>query len=294
MDCLSTLVTSTYREGSEWNRDYRLSQYVSKESYDRLKQDLSADAIVYRIPLGGSYSDYKAKSRRMVRRSNASLTEAQAHNVLWTGLDQDSLPAFQACVRAASYGLFLHAGKATEQHVELLLSYRPTPEGDEDLKLKWSGPTDGLDLPSTIDAHGENTIIIDRPSSDEEERLIAANGEGGISTGAVHITAYPPPPPELPVPAWAQAQVYLGGGSHTLGEGYELRNIRYWPLDQPHTHAFRFDVFGSNGLLRSDVPYEGRNQPQWTKKTIEIDGYVLEFGFSHWNDYMGTLHYRMY
>lgn len=295
-ECSDALIVETYSRYSEANMDWRLSQFVSEEEWNSIQKDAGANAIIYGVPMGGSYSEYKAASSKKISEMGESLTSQQVDNILWTGLGGNSLEAYQKCLQSKSYGLFLYPRKATKTALEIVLEYRPTNSDGGAITLDWASTSPQVGKrPTSISPNNKWTFFVTRPS-DSGDILLAVNG-GGLTAPAVVITAYPPPPPQ-----WNSEWVTMRdpvnntgeAGSASLPDDYEIRNIRYhWVGPSPHDHEFKFDVFGPSGLFKSDVSYVGNNGTQWESriKVLHVGKHRLQFAFSGWNDNKSTLHF---
>jgi len=295
-DCSDALIVETYSQNSAMNMDWRLSQFVSEEEWNSIQKKADASAIIYGVPMGGSYGEYKAASKKKISEMGESLTSQQVDNILWTGLGGNSLLAYQSCLQSKSYGLFLYPRKATKTALEMVLEYRPIGAGGGDITLNWASTSPQVDnLLAKISPHTEWTFFVDRPSG-SEDILLAVNG-GGLTAPAVVITAYPPP-----LPVWNSEWVTMRDpaqntgqpGSASLPDGYEIRNIRYgWVGPSPHDHEFKFDLFDGSVLLKPDVSYVGNNATPWEDriKVLSISGHKLRFAFSGWNDNKSDFHF---
>jgi hypothetical protein len=288
-DCSAALIVSTYRNVSERSFDYRLSQFVSESDYNQLRQNQSGNAVIYGVPVGMNYDEYREASRSMIRQSGESLSEHQMENVLWTGLNDNSLAAYRACLTASRYGLL-------RSQVELIVEYAPTTGGPPTLNLDWSGaPADVIALmPRTLEAHTPRHVIIPRPQG-KDEFLLAANG---AVSDAIHVTAYPSAPTTAD-PPWQANEVTLNdrdnSSSVRLLYGYQLRRFGYERADAAgERHHFLFDIYDPRGVVVvRDVSYTAANSTPWEgrRQSVSVNGHTLEFAFANWNDGIGTIHY---
>ncbi|RWF64106.1 hypothetical protein [Mesorhizobium sp.] len=298
-DCSDALIVSTYRKNSESSSDWRLSQYVSEDEFKQLQKNAGAKAVVYGVPVSGSYSDYQTASKNRIQQSGEKLTKAQAENVIWTGLNDASLRGYEACLHSKDYGLFLYPRKATKKQVELRLEYRPVGSAAA-VNLNWPGAPAGADFPKQIKANERRTIIIRRPASPDDEILLSVNG-GGATAEAITITAYPNPP-KMVAPAYEVLQVSMRNpvtnvgtaGTASLHDGYEVRNIRYHHVGPgKDDHEMDFDVYGPEGRVKTDISYIANNGSDWKKRisSVQIESHVLKYAFSNWNDNQAQFHF---
>lgn len=57
-DCDAALVRSTYNQISADHVDARLATLVTEDDYNQISHDAGANAVIYGIPMGGSYKDF--------------------------------------------------------------------------------------------------------------------------------------------------------------------------------------------------------------------------------------------
>lgn len=294
-NCSDALVVSTYSSTSERSYDYRMSQFVSETQYEDLKRGMSGDAVIYGVPVGANYDEYRAASSEMIRQSGVQLSERQMRNVLWTGLNDASSQAYQACLRASRYGLILYPRAATRNQVEFVLEYRPTDAGTT-LQITWQGAPANIlaALPSSIEANAVRRFVVARPQGTEEFILVVNSTR--LSDTAI-ITAYPPAPPVIE-PQWNGRVVSLSNRDNSstvdLPYGYRVGRFGYEYVSNAHNHRFLFDIFGPNGtVLRRDIEYIGNNQTSWQSRvqSVNVAGHKLQFAFANWNDGVGEFHY---
>src|SRR5271165_623423 len=72
-DCDVNLFKSAYQGNSSIKDDFRLAQYVSQETWDNASHNAGANAVIYGIPVGASYSDYHSHAQRISSSLNQSL-----------------------------------------------------------------------------------------------------------------------------------------------------------------------------------------------------------------------------
>jgi hypothetical protein len=197
-DCSRALIVSTYREHDELSRDYRMARFVTRQEYEELKKNVSADGVIYGVPVGANYDEYRARALKISESVSVSLSEHQVRNILWTGLDPNSLKAYESCLIANNYGLFLYVRSATKNEIEIVLKYRPT-SGSGEIAITWTGGTPDIRelLPKRIGI-AEITRIVPRPAKDNLLLGVNVVGDGPNAPPAVMITAWPGDPPPLP------------------------------------------------------------------------------------------------
>jgi hypothetical protein len=189
-DCTSALVKATYNRLDVSHSDWRIATLITENEWDTASKAGGANAVIYGIPVGASYSDFQNRVREKVNSYNESLTQSQLINIAWTGLDPSSEEGYITCILASQQGLQMYVNAATKKEVSLRVRWNGT--GDEPRSATpswtWNGPTNKA-LPSTLSA-GYTVIVLPRP---DEPRILAANFRG--HDASVVITPYPPPPP---------------------------------------------------------------------------------------------------
>ena len=61
--------------------------FLKEGEWDEANRNLSAQGMLYGVPVGVSYGDYHTRAKQMMRSANISFTHEEALNVLWMGLD---------------------------------------------------------------------------------------------------------------------------------------------------------------------------------------------------------------
>lgn len=187
-DCSEALVIATYNKTDISSSDWRLATYVSESEYDQIKHDAGANAVIYGVPVGVSYSDFQSRVREKTQTYNESLTQNQATNIMWTGLDPSASNVYLACLKAKVFknrGMHLAVKTATKSQVSVLISWTPTGEGSVKPEWIWSGAGS---LPKTVPP-GERTAMLPRPSS---QQILTVNYKG--YTDSIIIEPFPPAP----------------------------------------------------------------------------------------------------
>ncbi|MCB1540536.1 MAG: hypothetical protein KDJ25_06695 [Rhodoblastus sp.] len=94
--------------------------------------------------------------------------------------------------------------------------------------------------------------------------------------------------------AFSKISVNLNHGNAKLNHEYELRDIRYGPNDVG-THWFKFNLYKMTSLISADVEYAGANKIPWQDRIhqLPLDGKVLEFAFSDFDNHIGMFRYRI-
>jgi hypothetical protein len=176
-DCDDTLIKSTYRSIEKSHLDKRLAVTVTKSAYDEIKHDAGVNAIIYGVPVGASYDDFHQRADQEARSYQASLTNDQARNIMWTGLDPNSSTPYTACINAyvfTSRGLHLYVTSATDSDIALKVTWTPTGKLEHNtIKLKWTDPSVSNTLPKSI-TRGDQIIVVSRPNKSKTLGVKAA------------------------------------------------------------------------------------------------------------------------
>ncbi len=195
--CEGALVKATYNRFSSEHLDWRLASYVNEKTYDEIKHDAGANTVIYGVPVGANYGDFKRRVEEKTNILKTSLTHDQAINVMWTGLDPNAPSGYATCLQTlvlSSFGLHSVVKSATTRDIAILLRWVPRGNDPRVLTLTWSGiSTDeqGKALPRTLTA-GEQVIIVARPKT-QRQLAVNAAGFGDVIT----LEPMPPPPPQL-------------------------------------------------------------------------------------------------
>jgi len=195
--CNDALVKSTYNKLDTQASDYRLAMYVSREAYDEVKHNGGINVVIYGVPVGANYDDFHSRAEKEVSDKHESLSESQAHNLMWTGLDPNSTTTYSDCLRAVVFstaGLHIATKSATKSDVALLVRWTPQGNNPGRIPVTWSQTGPSLrGFPETL-TQGETTIVVPRPTA---QYTLAVNWPGFTSS----ITLEPLPPPLMPVAA---------------------------------------------------------------------------------------------
>ena len=119
---------STYNKASTRFKDARVAEQVSRSEYEEIKHNGDANAVIYGIPMGTNYDDYHQRASDAASSMNSSLTESEAINILWTGVDANTVTAYSNCLSAQvlqSRGLHMVVKGATASDLTILIRYVP-------------------------------------------------------------------------------------------------------------------------------------------------------------------------
>jgi hypothetical protein len=196
--CDSALIIATTSTSNSKHSDWRLSYNITKENYDEVKRDLSADVVVYDIPIGLDYNDYSQKRSSYSKNYGESLTVDQAFSLLHTGLDKYSLAAYKACLEKEIFaleGIHVKILSETENDIDIYVRVS-VPNAPRNSKIEWSPATiDGKAIPSLIGDPGAKTIILARPKA---VMSLGANFAGFANSQPLTLFPHALPPPVDP------------------------------------------------------------------------------------------------
>jgi hypothetical protein len=195
-ECDGALVKSTYSSAASDYVDWRLAIMVSEKEWNDVKKDASANATIYGVPIGATYSDFQKSVRDKQTTYGASLTRSQARNVLWTGLDPNAASPYIECLKTTVFsarGLHVAVKSATQTDISLIIYWHP--EGRDPSVIKptwdWVGTVVKNKLPTQLTA-GQTLVVVGRPAN---QRTLVVN-----FPGAGDSVVLEPLPPVLPPP----------------------------------------------------------------------------------------------
>jgi hypothetical protein len=190
-DCDAALIQSTYNLSDGRFQDSRLAQHVNQSAYDKIRHDAGGHATIFGVPVGLNYDDFQNQAQQAVRDLNSSMTNSEAQNVMWTGVDPNTNNLYSSCLQAvtAMSGLHLSVQGATETDIAIRVHYAPTGNNPAQIALNWSPPSfAGIQLPSTMIA-GDMIVRVPRP---ERSMQLVVNGSQSGSADAIVLTPLPP------------------------------------------------------------------------------------------------------
>ena len=291
-ECNEDLRQSVFASSSEYHSDWRLYQSLTREEYQQKSTSAGADAVVYGIPMGGSYESHRENMSRYESIYEESLSQSQLQNIYWTGLDDNTRIAYEACLEANSFGLLMAPRKATGSRVEVVLKYRnPDPQAQR-LGLTWSGDTSSLSLPNEIGTGEEITFVVPRPQAGAES-LISVFG-GGVSQGLTFTSL----PRVINLPDFNRFKVSLNNGTEKLSVDAEISDITYRHVGNaatsPDTHEFQFVVKAGGNSERYSFTVDQSRSWQDQLRIYDIGTGYLEITFTSYNGGVGDMVWRIH
>jgi hypothetical protein len=198
-DCRYVLMMATYSRQDSHFLDWRLAAIVTRSEYEEAKKHASANAVIYGVPVGANYDDFKNNIQQMSTSVAKSLTESEINNVLWTGLDPSVAAIYSRCIDGIQgvTGLSLRVDAATDRDITLFLRWTPQADQPSTIPITWEGLSvpSSKHLPKTVTQGSGILIIVDRPKA-EQELGVKWKGEGRHVT----LTPLPETPPPAPTP----------------------------------------------------------------------------------------------
>jgi|SRR5579871_896446 len=123
-DCDSVLVTSSYQNLGAYHGDSRLAEFVSADTWDRLRGWTGGDGPIYGVRAGTNYLDYHMRAVLLAR---TPLGFSQARSIFWSGLEPDSR-SYRDCLDqslAVKPGLSAGVREGTASSVTIEVHYQP-------------------------------------------------------------------------------------------------------------------------------------------------------------------------
>lgn len=150
--CEDDLIRATYQQNSSVSTDWRLATLVTQSVWDEVSHNGGANAQIYGVPVGASYADYQRRAQNMLQSSSQSYSNTQLLNIAWTGLDRNSITAYEACLQTeAAKAPGLHLGVRTADDGDVLLLASWTLPGGGPIKVTWTPSiVEGYPIPTQV------------------------------------------------------------------------------------------------------------------------------------------------
>jgi hypothetical protein len=104
-DCERTLVEETVDQSTLSIEDLSISFLLTESQWNAISQEFGGKAVIYGIPIGASYSEYRQNRTALTSRYNLhDYHKYQAHYAS-SRLDSSSLEAYRMCIAGANKGL---------------------------------------------------------------------------------------------------------------------------------------------------------------------------------------------
>jgi hypothetical protein len=252
-NCDNALVRATYNLGNKIGIDWRLADLVDNSSYDEIKHSAGGNAVIYGVPVGVNYDDYKNRIDNLKHSHNEQLSYSQQLNVAWSGLDPNAVNAYHDCLKTEiinTSGLHAVVTGATDSDISILIRWNVP--GQLSTPVTWQGAAQITTLFPPALGQGDITLIVPRPSL---QMSIAGNG-GGYTTQSIVLEPLPPPAPDI-TPQWVSFTspnfVTKDGGGSGVGN---ISGINFQLLVNPASgpaptpYKFTYDYYNGSGTWR--------------------------------------------
>jgi hypothetical protein len=187
---------STYNSSGITTLDWRLADLVDQTAYDQIKQNGGASAVIYGVPVGANYNEFKNTINTYKQSTNQSLSYSQQVNLAWTGLDPNAQSAYTACLQAEQQKTGLHAFVvfATTTNIAIQINWNVPGISTAGIAVAGADAQTQALFPQRV-GNGAVTVVVPRP---QIEFAIAINSvqPSGYSASLV---LEPLPPPPIPV-----------------------------------------------------------------------------------------------
>jgi hypothetical protein len=252
--CDAALVRATYNLSNQVGIDWRLADLVTQESYDQIRNSAGANAVIYGVPVGANYSDFRNRVDTLKKEHRESLTYTQQINISWSGLYPKSENTYRDCLYAQvlnNAGLHAVVLGATQRDITILIRWNVP--GAIRTSVTWAGLTKQLRslFPSSL-SQGDLTVIVPRPN---QQMSIAGNAPG-YTTKQIVLEPLPPPAPDI-TPKWISYTfpnvITRDGDGNGVGN---LADITFSMLVDPSVasekvpYKFQYSYYNGSGTWR--------------------------------------------
>jgi len=267
--CDAALELSTYNSFSSDHVDYRLAISVTESEWNQIKQDEGANALIYGVLVGESYSDYQARAHTKASSYSESLQTDQVQNILWTGLDANSVTAYSKCLDAEVFskdGLHMAVKSATAAEIAIVVSWRPVVNDPTEIAPTWSWRGNRSALPTRLH-QGTTPVILPRPNASS---ILAVSYKGTQDTVVLEPAGALPVVQVLPWYLQKKVELPLRTRVHVSQVGNECMTVDYaglvdesikmdcpnrdpngWTWGSPIAHIEEFDIAFDQGAAKA-------------------------------------------
>jgi hypothetical protein len=191
-ECDSALVMATFTRQDRRFLDWRLADKVDENTYSEIRRNAGANAVIYGVPMGANYGEFKNNAKNYRREQQESLTLDETRNIQWTGLDPNAVTTYSECLKAFAQsrsGLHLLPKTATDTDISFELVYTVAGAMPNPARLSWTGGNiSERTLPRQASA-GSTMVIVRRP---DRQHTLAVNTPG--YSDSIILTPLPAPP----------------------------------------------------------------------------------------------------
>jgi hypothetical protein len=272
--CDGALAKDIYDSSTHYTVDWRLATLVTRDEWNQSNQGGGVNAVIYGIPVGASYDDYKNNVSQFMASHNESLNIDYSRSIAWQELSANDLAAYEACLaalRAGAPGFYLTADHAERDKIILTVYYEAGAHDPNEVKLQWGGDKSVLppDAPKKIFHNVQTTIALKRPATGSVVLTVNAPGIPGDS---IVIPSYPP----KPLPIWLLS---IGGADDHISCSINGQQVGSRGITDPTltVNVNGFVKAGSNILqcAAQDLQGDGHGNPCWSYGySLYEDGYL--------------------
>lgn len=254
--CNPALIKAIYHKEQFKKLDWRYYDQIDETSWNELKREFGANALLGKIPVGASFSDFQKNVQSQKTTHEESLSQTEWQNVSWTMLDSNGAAAYQTCLETVAKmkgtPLVLAPSKATKDSVSLKIIYKQQGTAwPVTIPVTWSGDAALIKrMPQKIDS-GSRIVVVPRPA---EETQLAINSSVIGEANELVLTPYPKPlPPEVlhsePLRNFSSGADTTTGGfavlnETTLRDGRTMAGILIAPQVEPGDGYVIFSLDG--------------------------------------------------
>jgi hypothetical protein len=126
-DCSKALIVATDTASSSITTQLSLAYSISEGEWAEAKRNAAGNAVIYGVPVGASYSDYKSNVRQRAESFHLDRFEQRSFAYATSGLNEASLAAYKACLQTSEKGFNLVAGDMSDETYRIYLVNAPVP-----------------------------------------------------------------------------------------------------------------------------------------------------------------------
>jgi hypothetical protein len=274
-DCSRALIPDTTSENSASVQNLSIAWNMSEYSYNEARSKFGASAVIYGVPVGINYSEFRKNIQNIAQKYNYQNFEQRSFSYATSSLGTNSRDAYIACL-ANSGGLVVYAKAITNSYYVVAVKYAPRVD-----QLLLDGSLQSISNIQT----GDSSIIgaeIGRMTFGAVDREFTLRPEDGNSEAAVTVRvgstsrslvlapiAVPPPQPPADIvidardfvegsygiaPTTAQGNPNILWGVGIANGGPEWTTARpnhaVYALHAPKEGVYRMSILYASGGVR--------------------------------------------
>ncbi|MFG1278750.1 hypothetical protein [Xanthobacter autotrophicus] len=189
-DCEKALIKDTYNSSAYSAVSWKAARLITEEDYNDIRKNLKGEAVIYGIPMGGGWEDFKTERKKRQEQSFEAFSSIDATNIAQALISPETSKNYQACIEAElnQYGVHIAVKNASDVDSVLLLRYTASVEAPTTVDLKWSGDRIPKSLPKKITSGGGNVIIPIKRDKNSDIVLAVNRTKGGVVIGGGYVT----------------------------------------------------------------------------------------------------------